>query len=38
MARLLGDDPKTAEFDPTTRTGGAVDHDMLWKATIAVHQ
>jgi hypothetical protein len=38
MARLLGDNPKTADFDPTTRTGGAVDHDMLWKATIAVHQ
>jgi hypothetical protein len=38
LARLLGDDPETAQFDPTTKTGAAADHDMLWKATISVHR
>lgn len=36
MARLLGDNPKTAEFDPTTKTGAAADHDMVWKATMTI--
>jgi len=36
LARLLGDNPYTAEFDPTTKTGAAADHDMIWKATIVV--
>lgn len=36
LARLLGDNPMTTEFDPTTKTGAAADHEMIWKAMMVV--